>query len=228
MNKKFKMNIKNKNDLICAIEEYGFIPFFKNSVYGFSIEENVSPALWWQGNNEWKVWEWKGEIIKDCKCAYGKFFNKRAVFISKKWFCDFANFRRQGYDFDARYDDGLLSYKENDLFNIIEKNAPITSAEIKRIGEYSKDGKSGFDTLVTKLQEKCYVIINNFVYKKDKYGMNYGWGVAEYTTPEKFYGKSFKTKVYKRSSEESYERIFNHLRKILPDTSEKTIERLLK
>lgn len=27
--------------------------------------------------------------------------------ISPKWFPDFANFRRQGYDFDARYDDGL-------------------------------------------------------------------------------------------------------------------------
>lgn len=35
-------------------------------------------------------------------------------------------------------------------------------------------------------------------------------------------------KTYKRTPEESYERIFNHLSEILPDASDKEIKRILK
>ena len=227
MANRFKIYIRNKKNLIDAIDKYGFVPFFSNSIEGFSIEENVSDDLWWHGKYGWKVWEWKGELIKGTKCAYGKFFDKKAVFISKDWFYDFANYRRNGYDFDARYDDGLASYKENDLYSLISDNAPILSKKLKELGNYKKGGKVGFETLITKLQEKCYVITNDFVYLKDKNGNDYGWGVAEYTTPEKFYGKAFASRVYKRTPEMSYERILNHLSDILPNVSDKELIRIL-
>ena len=35
------------------------------------------------------------------KVAYGKFFDKKAGFISLEWLPYFANYRRSGYDFDA-------------------------------------------------------------------------------------------------------------------------------
>ena len=54
------------------------------------------------------------------------------------------------------------------------------------------------------------------------------WGIAEYSTPEKFMGKKFSNAVYKRSPEESYARILKHFRKILPDADTKAIERILK
>lgn len=40
------LKINSRNDLICAIDELGFLPFFKNSVEGFSIEEHISPECW--------------------------------------------------------------------------------------------------------------------------------------------------------------------------------------
>ena len=223
-----KINIRNKKSLTDALEKFGFVPFFTNSIEGFSIEEHVSQDLWWNGADGWKVWEWKGPIIKEFKCAYGKFFDKKAVFISKDWFFDFANYRRDGYDFDARFDDGLASYRENELYMLIKENEPITSKKLKEIGNYKKGGKVGFETLITKLQEKCYVITSDFVYLRDRNGNPYGWGVAEYSTPEKFFGKTFANKVYKRSPEKSYERIFNHLQEILPNAEEEDIKRILK
>ena len=156
-----KINIRTKKNLTDAIEKYGFVPFFTNSVDGFSIEEHVSQDLWWNGADGWKVWEWKGPIIKELKCAYGKFFDKKAVFVSKDWFYDFANYRRDGYDFDARFDDGLASYREKELHDLIKENEPITSKKLKEIGNYKKGGKVGFETLITKLQEKCYIITTN-------------------------------------------------------------------
>lgn len=228
MSNKFKIFIKTKKNLTDAIEKYGFVPFFSNSIKGFSIEENVEDDIWWNGRDGWKVWEWKGPIINELKCAYGKFFDKKAVFISKEWFYDFANYRREGYDFDARFEDGFVSYREKDLYELLSENAPILSKKLKDIGNYKKDGNKGFETLITKLQEKCYVITNDFVYLKDKNGNDYGWGVAEYTTPEKFFGKSFANKVYKRTPEKSYERIFKHLKEMLPQVSDYDIKKLLK
>lgn len=227
--KKFDFLIKTKEDLIEAVNTYGFVPLFENSIKGFSIEEHVDPEAWYSSSDgSWKVWEWKGPVIKETGCAYGKFFEHKAVFISREWFPDFANYRRNGYDFDALFDYGLARYTDKELFDLIDTNAPITSKMLKRLGNYGKNGKKGFDSIITRLQETCYVTTTDFVYQRDKYGMTYGWGVAEYSTPEKALGEDFTDNVYSLEPKESYERVFNHLKEILPDADEKQIKKLLK
>jgi hypothetical protein len=49
--------------------------------------------------------------------AYGKFFGNKAGFISLKWLPYFANFRRSGYDFDSRYQDGLAERREKKIMD---------------------------------------------------------------------------------------------------------------
>ncbi len=82
--------------------------------------------------------------------------------------------------------------------------------------------------MITRLQKQCYVVISDFRYATDRFGNEYGWGIAEYSTPEKFMGKKFRNAVYKRSPEESYARILEHLGKILPDAEQSEIERILR
>ena len=221
--------IDSHADLLEAIDEYGFLPFFANSIDGFSVEELCTWDVWYHGDTgSWPVWEWKGPTIRKTGCAYGKFFEKKACYISPEWFPDFANYRRDGYDFDARWDDGLAAGKDKRLYDLIEGNAPILSKELKKLGDYRKGGVKGFDTIITRLQSQCYVVISDFVYMKDKYGNPYGWGVAEYSTPEILMGERFTDSVYRRSPEESYERIFDHFRELFPDTDEETIRKFLK
>lgn len=212
--------IKSKTDLINVINEFGFMPFFENSIEGFSVEKHISPECWYNnlGDSMWPAWEWKGIIIREIGCAYGKFFEKKACYISPECFPDFANYRRDGYDFDARYDDGLVPYRDKQLYDLIEGNSPIISKKLKAIGNYRKGGNKGFDTIISRLQSQCYVLISDFVYMKDKYGKPYGWGVAEYSTPESFMGDSFTNNVYQRSPEESYERILKQFVKLFPNT----------
>ena len=210
--------IRTKADLIQAINEYGFLPFFENSIDGFSIEEHIAPDRWWHSDTgEWSAWEWKGPVIRETGCAYGKFFEKKACYISPEWFPDFANYRRDGYDFDARYDDGLAQYRDKLLYDLVEQNAPVISKRLKQLGNYKKGGNKGFDTIITRLQAQGYVIISDFVYMKDKYGNPYGWGVAEYSTPEAFMRGGFTDKVYSRSPEESYERLLEHFTRLFPN-----------
>lgn len=217
--------IREKQDVIKVINELGFLPFFANSIPGFSIEEHIDPELWFTEKEG--PWEWKGPIIRELGCAYGKFFDKKATYISREWFPDFANYRRDGYDFDARFDDELASYQDKNLFELVDSNAPILSKALKQIGNYKKGGNKGFDTIITRLQMQCYVVINDFVYLTNKNGQHYGWGVAEYTTPEHLMGNYFTEKVYDQSPNESYEKVYMHLKKILPDVEEAAIKKFL-
>ena len=217
--------IRTKEDLKALVEEAGFVPYFANAIPGFSIEEHVAPAAWFTG--EEGTWEWKGPVIRETGCAYGKFFAHKAVYVSKKWFPDFANYRRDGYDFDARFEDELASYKDKDLFDLIAANGPILSKELKKLGSYGKDGNKGFDTILNRLMQQCYVVIHDFVYMTDRAGRTYGWGVAEYATAEQQFGKALQRKMYAREPEASYERILKHLRSVLPHAEEKAIRKIL-
>lgn len=222
--------IDSSQELVRLIDEVGFVPFFANEIPGFSLEEHIAPGCWYNDgdNGFWPAWEWKGPVIREAGCAYGKFLRGKAMYISAKWFVDFANFRRDGYDFDARFDDGLASYQDRDLFEFLSANAPIISKVAKKLGGYGKNGRKGFDTILARLQKQCYVITSDFRYEMDRYGEPYGWGVAEYTTPELFFGKKFTGSVYKRTPEESYARVVGQLRKILPGASKGQVEKILR
>ena len=220
-----RFTIRSKNDIIKAIEEFGFLPYFRNSVEGFSIEEHIKPEYWFGGIEG--AWEWKGPVIREMGCAYGKFFENKAVYVSREWFADLANYRRDGYDFDARYEDGLARHTDKFLYDLLSENAPVISKKLKRLGDYRKGGNKGFDTSMSRLQQQCYALISDFVYMTDKHGEPYGWGVAEYSTPELFLGNDFADNVYKCEPQESYERVFEHLRKLLPHASDDQLKHLL-
>ena len=92
---------------------------------------------------------------------------------------------------------------------------------------YRKGGTTGFDTVITRLRMQTYITIGDFVYSQDKFGRPYGWGIAEYTTPEMQLGPDFVTSAYRRKPEGSRERILAHLRAALPEVPEKRLLKLI-
>ena len=218
--------IHTRRDLEEAVERLGILPLFRNSLPGFSVEEHAAPETWF--TDEPGIWEWKGPVIRATGCAYGKFFEKRAAFVSAAWFPDLANWRRDGYDFDARWEDGLTPYADKILFDLVERSEPVLSRRLKEMGEYGRDGRKGFDTSMNRLQAQGYVLISDFVYSRDRWGAPYGWGVAEYSTPERWMGEAFTARVYERAPEESRERLLAHLRTLLPEAGERALARFLK
>lgn len=219
--------LRCKEDIIRLIDEIGFLPFFKNEISGFSIEENTPKEIWFSDDVD-GPWEWKGPIARSGSCLYGKFFENKAGFISLDQFPDFANYRRDGYDFDSKYDEGLAQIKDKNVYDTIAEHGALLSKTLKGICNYRKGGNKGFDAVITRLQMQSYVCIADFEYMRDKYGQQYGWGVAKYSTPEELYGYDSITKAYCRMPEESRERIVKHLRKILKDTEEDIILKFIK
>ena len=218
--------ISTKEDLIEVLERFGFLPLFANSIPGFSVEEHVDPAVWF--TDQEGVWEWKGPVIRQSGCAYGKLLEKKAVFVSRAWYPDLANLRRDGYDFDARFDDGLASRREQGLYDRIEHAGPIRSKELKKLGNYGPKGNKGFDGLITRLQLLGYVVISDFVYDLDRYGRPYGWGRAEYATAEQRFGPDFAETVYCRSPEASMQRLLDHFCTLFPQEDPKKLARILR
>ena len=221
-----EFTIRSRADMAAAVERLGILPLFSNSIPGFSIEERSAPEIWFTDGEG--PWEWKGPVIRGTGCAYGKFFENKAAFVSRDWYADLANYRRDGYDFDALYDEGLASRRENELYTLLADNAPIISRRLKELGGYGKNGKKGFDSLISRLQAQGYAVISDFVYSTAKSGATYGWGVAEYSTPEALFGEAFTAHVYDREPEESFARLLARLKEIAPHAEEAALRRFLK
>lgn len=219
--------IHSPEELTALVEQVGFLPFFAHDIKGFSIEECCPPQLWFSDTVD-GPWEWKGPVARTKRCVYGKFFNGKAGFVSLEWLPDFANWRRDGYDFDARYEDGLSAKKDKQIYDTVAEHGELLSKMLKELCNYRKGGNKGFDTVITRLQMQTYLCIADFEYMRDRFGKPYGWGVAQYSTPEALFGYDAVTVAYERPPEESLQKIMEHLAKLLPDVSEKQIKHLIK
>ncbi len=213
--------------IAALVDEIGFLPFFRCRIPGFSIEEHCPWERWFSDTLD-GPWEWKGPVLRLGGGAYGKFFQNKAGFVSREWIYDFANLRRDGYDFDARYEDGLAGRRDLLVVQALEKLGPSLSRALKReAGFGGGDGLKGFDTVITRLQMQTYVITADFEYSTDRAGRTYGWGVCRYATPEQRYGADFGDRAYGREPEESRARILEQLRRCLPDAPESELRLLI-
>lgn len=220
--------IRSYRELINWINEIGFLPLFKNEIEGFSAEEHTSNLFWWTGDSEQDPWEWRELIARSGEVAYGKFFHKKAGFISKEWFPYFANYRRDGYDFDARWEDGLASMRCKKIMDKFEDQEEWAGHELKGQAGFQKGGEKNFSGIMTELQMQTYLIIRDFRKRRNKKGMEYGMAVSVYMTPEELWGYDLVTSAYKETPEISGERIFRHIQEQYPDVTEKQIKHFIK
>jgi len=223
--------IRRIEDLIETVDEIGFLPFFCSRIYGFSLEDHVADSAWyrgrWHGKVVWDAWNWKGELLRDKSLIYGKFFEGKAGFISKEWFPDFCNYRRDGYDFDSRFEDGLANYKDKGIVEYLQQTGATLTKNIKDDLNYKKGGNKGFETVITRLQMQTYVVPVNYEYSVRKSGEEFGWGNCRYDIADNYWGKKLCCSAYKREPEESYERIMKQFKKLLPEADENDIKKLI-
>ncbi|MCF0133166.1 MAG: hypothetical protein HUJ72_04810, partial [Blautia sp.] len=172
------------DELEAYIQKIGFLPFFRNGIPGFSVEERTIADNWWSGDVIHDPWEWRAVIARRGNIAYGKFFGGKAGFISKEWLPYFANYRRDGYDFDALWDDEKASIRSKKIMDCFAEDTELLSSELKLNAGFGKGGEKNFDGVVTELQMQMYLCVRDFRKKKNKSGKEYGWAVAVYCMPE--------------------------------------------
>ncbi len=218
------------DEAVKYINEVGFLPLFSNGIPGFSLEERTVPEHWWTGDVKVDPWAWREVIARRGDIAYGKFFDKKAGFISKEWVPYFANFRREGYDFDALWDDGKASARQKkimDLFAEELEDEEYFSNELKDKAGFGKGGAKGFEGIMTGLQMQLYLCVRDFRQRKNKKGEEYGWPIAVHATPEHMWGYNHVTSAYKETPEDSLRRIVKHIEDVYPIAKEEEIRSIL-
>ena len=214
--------IQNRNDLVSMIRKVGILPFFTNAVKGWSVEEHIDPAVWF--TDQEGPWEWKGQLASEKICVYGKFIRNKAAFVTPEWFPDLANWRRAGYDWDVRVDEGLVPYRDKLLMKYLENHPYVLSKYAKHECGFSK----GYDTVVTRLQMQTYIVLSDFRYNITKEGAPYGWGNAVIDIADRWLGTELLTVPEDRSPEESFERMIGHLMTVMSETNELILRKELK
>ena len=191
------------------IQKIGFLPLLYSGIEGFSAEDIVDEDCRYvtfpEGGWDWPLWKWKGEIVTEMPCMYGKFFNKKAGFISQEWWPDFCNYRRSK---NPRPEEESI---EGAILSTLQYSGSLITRELRTACGFTGKGmRSKFDGYLTRLEMATYIVTENFIYPRDKHNREYGWGWSLLNTPE-----------------ESYQRIFEHLKEILPDASDKQIIKLI-
>lgn len=230
------LRIRSAAELTVWVQEIGFLPFFANEIEGFSAEEHTASHAWWTGNKSTDPWEWREEIAASHVIAYGKFFDGRAGFISREWLPYFANARRNGWDFDGKWQDGRASHREKAIMELFMNpesedepeftNAAILSTELKRQAGFGKGGEKNYPGILTGLQMQLYLVIGGFQRRKNKRGADYGMPVSVIMTPESIWGYEHLSSAYIEEPSASWQRIYDHMRALWP-AEERDIVKLI-
>lgn len=223
--------IRSMTDLEERAREAGFLPMFQSCVPGFSVYENT--LRFWSDDDG--PWEWKGPIIREGRLAYGKFFQRKAGYVSLEWLPDFLNYRRSkrlapNEDLAALDEVVLQTIQSEGRVGIKELRQLLGFAKGRGrrrpqdlVDDYHVDDKISLDPILTRLQMEGRVVIADFTYSVDRRGNQYGWGLALYTTPELLYGNiRVPTTV-----DESYTRMLDHLRQLLPMATDTQLKKIL-
>ena len=206
------------------IQQVGFLPLLDSGIAGYSAEAVVDDdcryVVFADGGWDWPLWKWKGPIIQEGICVYGKFFASKAGFISHEWWPDFCNYRRSKHPRPAEG-----SIEEAILLTLQEHGSLITRELRAACGFTGSKMRSRFDAFVTRLQMACRIVTEDFVYPLDKHNNEYGWGWALLTTPEQLLGRDHCKCPH--TPEESYQRLYAHFHSIVPEATDKQIAKLL-
>ena len=211
-------------ELMALIQQIGFLPLLDSGIPGFSAEELVDDecryVVFPDGGWDWPLWKWKGPIVSDGHCVYGKFFAGKAGFVSLDWWPDLCNLRRSRH---AAPVEG--SIEEAILFTLGQEGSLITRELRAACGFTGPKMRSRFDGYITRLQMQCRIITEDFVYPLDKHNHEYGWGWSLLTLPERLLGPE--ACRCPRTPEESFARLKTHFTTLLPEASEKQILKLI-
>lgn len=219
--------IHTLNELSILLDKVGFLPIFKNDIIGCSVEEHTSPKYWWTKDPVYDPWLWRVQLVNNENIMYGKFFNNKAGFITKKWFPVFTNYRRNGYDFDSLYEDGYASTRSKKIMDLFITNDSLSSPEIKQMAGFGLNGERNFNGVMSELQTQMYLVTSELRRKRNRSGAEYGFHVGYFSQPESIWGYDYVTSCYNESPATSKTKIADFIQVLYPNTDLTTITRFI-
>ncbi|MBQ0043697.1 MAG: hypothetical protein KBT05_01595 [Bacteroidales bacterium] len=203
--------------MIETVREFGIIPFFRNPVPGWSIEDMTAPGCWFDTDGVLGPWDWKIEVVRD-GIAYGKMLGDRAAFATEEWYRELMNYRRSLPKYRIALGEkprAKATSKHEKLLRMLSKPAldairqsgalesrqlrmilseSITPAQIRSLGASYKKllvpavKKSISDSVLTYLQMGTWCLVGDIERVYRGPDLVYsGWQTSSNTTPEQYF-----------------------------------------
>lgn len=198
-----------------VIREVGFIPLFRCSVDGWSIQDRTAVRFWFEDEDgDLGPWDWKVDVVREGDIAYGKFLGGKAAFATREWYAHLMNWRRsipkyrmaEGKRFKAvtKSDKVMKKYSPAAL-SAIRQAGSMGSKELRMIcsalGEPVK--KNTMDSVMAFLQMGTWSVVGDIQRVFNGPDLSYkGWQIASNTTPEALFGLGMETHGAESSQED--------------------------
>lgn len=211
-----QLQIVSPETMIEVIRQLGIVPFFKNDVPGWSIEELTPSTNWFESAETLGPWDWKIDAVRTGDIAYGKFLGGKAAFATVEWYRELMNWRRSiaKYRMPLRErctattkHDKLMKVLSPIALGAINENGALEAKELRKIcaerltptqlrslGNDYKSllspcvKKNILDSLVQYLQMGTWTVIGDFTRVYRGPNLEYcGWQRASNTTPESLF-----------------------------------------
>lgn len=138
-------SIDSPESMSAVIRRIGIIPFVRNTVPGWSIEEMTAPGCWFMDEEAEGVlgpWDWKIEVLREGDIAYGKFIRNKVAFATVEWYRHLMNWRRSqpryrmavGEDFPGHnHMDTLYKLLSPTLLSAIRELGCVNGSDVRKI-----------------------------------------------------------------------------------------------
>ena len=165
--------------MVETVKDLGIVPFFENSIHGYSIEEMTPPEFWFDGD-ELGPWDWKIACVQSGEIAYGKFlWGGKAAFATVECYRELMNYRRS-----------LPKYQPSGplqkIMDYVDENGSITIREVRALLGVKK---AAADAAIARLENQTRLVIGDFqrVYRGPDLHYN-GWQTASFCKPDDLFG----------------------------------------
>ncbi len=219
MNTQFVQSASEAADFII---EAGMLPFLKNDLMGFSLEDHVPDGWFDSDDHDLNPWYWRYSFALDNQIAYGKFFNRKLGFVSKELFSDFVNVKRRGRTGEQFFDEGIISAEAYSLYEALFGGAVKSSIELRDELGFKR---SVVDRALTELMNETLIVILDFQRRTGRNGRPYGWPIAYYGRPEDEFGED--VVFCNQSPHQSWQRLLKCSQKLTTVNDENLLTKVL-
>lgn len=244
--------INSAATMISAIRKYGFIPFFKCGIEGWSIEEMTDPEYWFMSSDHLGPWDWKIEVVREGNIAYGKFLGGAAGFATTEYYRHFMNYRRSlpkyrvilGEEYhESTQNEMMMKFLAPAAFKLVKERGAVESREIREVLKNAVTPqllasvtpscranlspsvkKSVSDTVISYLEMGTWTVVADFIRLYRGKNLEYsGWQRSIITAPDDLFEQSI---LVNCTPEESRQLLIDHLKVHFPD-QQKRIEKII-
>lgn len=170
------------DEAVQAIEEIGILPL-ANLVPGHPSLESLTEKDHWYTGSDLDPWLWRARFPGDGTAAYGKFFKKKSILISRECFPWVKLILGSPRPLEERYEDGLVSKPAMELFQHIQAEPGIETRQLRaEAGMKAPEMKKIFDQALLELQGSLDIVISGVQERRNSQGERNGWNSTSYET----------------------------------------------